>query len=69
MCGKTQQKRKTKVCENEEAKYTRKAFLDGNIFDDDFDLLKQMNEYKFPEYIQDTNNKKNVKVVEKDVKQ
>ena len=46
------------ACENEEAKYKREDFLYGNILNKDFDLLKEMNEYKLPDYIQNVNNKK-----------
>lgn len=38
------------ACQNEESKYNRKDFLYGNILDKEFNLLKSMHEYKFPEY-------------------
>ena len=38
------------ACQNEESKYDRKDFLYGNILDKEFNLLKRMNEYKFPEH-------------------
>lgn len=46
---------KDMVEENEEAKYKRKDFLYGNILNKDFDLLKEMSEYRLPDYIPNVN--------------
>ena len=46
------------ACENEEAKYKRKDFLYGNILNEDFDLLKKMNEYRLPNYVDNINQNK-----------
>lgn len=46
------------ACENEEAKYKREDFLYGNILNKNFDLLKEMNGYRSPDYVQNVNDKK-----------